>query len=129
MRVEREMRGVPAARTAIVLRFVDEMREKRPCVVAIETFGVPLHADDAFSFTAFHCFHNAVGRSRRDAQARPRIGDGLVVERIDIQPFAEQATEQRVGFGADGVRTLGARRLLRVLDERVVGLRGLLVLE
>ena len=68
MRVEGEMRSMPTARTAIVLRFVHEMREKCPCVVAIETFGMPLYADDTFSFTAFHGFHNAVGRSRCDAQ-------------------------------------------------------------
>ena len=106
MRVEGEMRSMPTARTAIVLRFVHEMREKCPRVVAIETFGMPLHADDTFSFTAFHGFHDAVGRSRCDAQTRTGIGDGLVVERIDKQPFAEQSAKQRIGFGSDAVQTL-----------------------
>ena len=105
---------------AEVLRFAHEPAEQGPLLFGLfplgQTFGVPLHADDALHFGRFHRLDDAVGAAGRHAEPGSGLFHGLMVETVDSDGARglHDVREQAAGFNRDVMRRHIACGLLAV---------------
>ena len=78
---------------------------------------MPLHAKDGLELAALDGFHHTVGGLGRHAKLFAGVGDGLVVEGVDVDALAAvDAVDDGVFLDIDGVGGLTAVGFLTVLD-------------